>query len=138
MTREIEPDLSLRFGRIAGSSTARVSPVSAVNREDRMLQNDAGKVAVTLSQGQSVSLVHPDGTVCVVAPTPKQVGKCHLVIMAPKTVRIERDKGTVDEIVRLRAERDEARRKYNKAEASNLSLLSRLHDLEAKNRQATK
>ncbi len=88
-----------------------------------MLQNDAGKIAVTLSQGQTVSLVHPDGTVCVVAPTPKQVGKCHLVIIAPKTVRIERDQETADEIVRLRAERDEARRKYNEAKARIAELL---------------
>ena len=51
-----------------------------------------GQVAMTLRHGQSVSLVHPDGTVCVVAPTPKQVGKCHIVIIAPKAVRIERNK----------------------------------------------
>jgi hypothetical protein len=92
-------------------------------RKIEMLQNDAGKIAVTLSQGQTVSLVHPDGTVCVVAPTPKQVGKCHLVIIAPKTVRIERDQETADEIVRLRAERDEARRKYNEAKARIAELL---------------
>jgi hypothetical protein len=67
---------------------------------------------MTLRHGQSVSLVHPDGTVCVVAPTPKQIGKCHIVIIAPKAVRIERDKETADEIERLRAERDEARRMY--------------------------
>jgi hypothetical protein len=47
---------------------------------------------MTLRHGQSVSLVHPDGTVCVVAPTPKQVWKCHIVIIAPKAVRIERNK----------------------------------------------
>jgi hypothetical protein len=47
---------------------------------------------MTLRHGQSVSLVHPDGTVCVVAPTPKQIGKCHIVIIAPKAVRIERNK----------------------------------------------
>ena len=64
---------------------------------------------MTLRHGQSVSLVHPDGTVCVVAPTPKQVGKCHIVIIAPKAVRIERDKETADEIERLRTERDEVR-----------------------------
>lgn len=91
-----------------------------------MLQNDAGKIAVTLSPGQSVSLVHPDGTVCVIAPTPKQVGKCHLVIIAPKAVRIERDPGPTDEISRLRAERDEARRKYDEAKASNVKLISQL------------
>ena len=51
-----------------------------------------GQVAMTLRHGQSVSLVHPDGTVCVVAPTPKQIGKCHIVIIAPKAVRIERNK----------------------------------------------
>jgi hypothetical protein len=51
-----------------------------------------GHVAMTLRHGQSVSLVHPDGTVCVVAPTPKQVWKCHIVIIAPKAVRIERNK----------------------------------------------
>ena len=45
-----------------------------------------------LRHGQSVSLVHPDGTVCVVAPTPKQIGKCHIVIIAPKAVKIERHK----------------------------------------------
>ena len=54
--------------------------------------DNAGNVAMTLRHGQSVSLVHPDGTVCVVAPTPKQVGKCHIVIIAPKAVRIERNK----------------------------------------------
>lgn len=56
------------------------------------MQADTGQVAMTLRHGQSVSLVHPDGTVCVVAPTPKQVGKCHIVIIAPKAVRIERHK----------------------------------------------
>ena len=73
---------------------------------------NTGQVAMTLRHGQSVSLVHPDGTVCVVAPTPKQVGKCHIVIIAPKAVRIERDKETADEIERLRTERDEVRQSY--------------------------
>ena len=73
---------------------------------------NTGQVAMTLRHGQSVSLVHPDGTVCVVAPTPKQIGKCHIVIIAPKAVRIERDKETADEIERLRAERDEVRQSY--------------------------
>ena len=74
------------------------------------MQTDVGHVAMTLRHGQRVSLIHPDGTVCIVEPTPKQVGKCHIVIIAPKEVRIERDKESVDEIEQLRKERDEARR----------------------------
>lgn len=81
------------------------------------MESLTGQVAMTLRHGQSVSLVHPDGTVCVVAPTPKQVGKCHIVIIAPKAVRIERDKETADEIERLRTERDEARRRICEMEA---------------------
>ena len=50
---------------------------------------NTGQVATKLRHGQSVSLVHPDGTVCVIAPTPKQIGKCHIVIIAPKTVKIK-------------------------------------------------
>lgn len=74
------------------------------------MQTDLGHVAMTLRHGQRVSLIHPDGTVCIVEPTPKQFGKCHIVITAPKTVRIERDKESADEIEQLRKERDEARR----------------------------
>ena len=76
------------------------------------MQTDLGHVAMTLRHGQRVSLIHPDGTVCIVEPTPKQFGKCHIVIIAPKTVRIERDKESADEIEQLRKERDEARRQY--------------------------
>jgi hypothetical protein len=67
---------------------------------------------MTLRHGQRVSLIHPDGTVCIVEPTPKQFGKCHIVITAPKEVRIERDKESADEIEQLRKERDEARRMW--------------------------
>lgn len=74
------------------------------------MQTDLGHVAMTLRHGQRVSLIHPDGTVCIVEPTPKQFGKCHIVIIAPKAVRIERDKESADEIEQLRKERDEARR----------------------------
>ena len=74
------------------------------------MQTDRGHVAMTLRHGQRVSLIHPDGTVCIVEPTPKQFGKCHIVIIAPKAVRIERDKESADEIEQLRKERDEARR----------------------------
>ena len=73
------------------------------------MQTDLGHVAMTLRHGQRVSLIHPDGTVCIVEPTPKQFGKCHIVITAPKAVRIERDKESADEIEQLRKERDEAR-----------------------------
>jgi hypothetical protein len=51
---------------------------------------------MTLRHGQRVSLIHPDGTVCIVEPTLKQVGKCHIVITAPKAVKIRRDKETTD------------------------------------------
>ena len=47
---------------------------------------------MTIRHGQRVSLIHPDGTVCIVEPTPKQFGKCHIVITAPKAVKIRRDK----------------------------------------------
>ena len=47
---------------------------------------------MTLRHGQRVSLIHPDGTVCIIEPTLKQVGKCHIVITAPKSVKIRRDK----------------------------------------------
>ena len=56
------------------------------------MQTDLGHVAMTLRNGQRVSLIHPDGTVCIVEPTLKQVGKCHIVITAPKAVKIRRDK----------------------------------------------
>jgi hypothetical protein len=56
------------------------------------MQTDLGHVAMTLRHGQRVSLIHPDGTVCIVEPTLKQVGKCHIVITAPKAVKIRRDK----------------------------------------------
>ena len=78
------------------------------------MQTDLGHVAMTLRHGQRVSLIHPDGTVCIVEPTPKQFGKCHIVIIAPKAVRIERDKESADEIEQLRKERDEARREICK------------------------
>ena len=96
------------------------------------MQTDLGHVAMTLRHGQRVSLIHPDGTVCIVEPTPKQVGKCHIVIIAPKTVRIERDKESVDEIEQLRKERDEARRELKEAKARNTMYLSKIQEYEVR------
>ena len=54
---------------------------------------DAGNVAVTLRHGQSVVIVDEDGrAVAAVAPTPSNVGKVTLVVRAPKTVRILRER----------------------------------------------
>ena len=91
-----------------------------------------GQVAMTLRHGQSVSLVHPDGTVCVVAPTPKQIGKCHIVIIAPKAVRIERDKETADEIEQLEAALLKAINERNEAKERNVRLLSKLQEYEVR------
>ena len=107
------------------------------------MDSPTGQVAMTLRHGQSVSLVHPDGTVCVVAPTPKQIGKCHIVIIAPKAVRIERDKETADEIERLRAECERLRKdglrhidtlvaERDEARARNVRLLSQLQEYEVR------
>jgi hypothetical protein len=93
---------------------------------------NTGQVAMTLRHGQSVSLVHPDGTVCVVAPTPKQVGKCHIVIIAPKAVRIERDKETADEIEQLEAALLKAINERNEAKERNVRLLSQLQEYEVR------
>jgi len=93
---------------------------------------NTGQVAMTLRHGQSVSLVHPDGTVCVVAPTPKQIGKCHIVIIAPKAVRIERDKETADEIEQLEAALLKAINERNEAKERNVRLLSQLQEYEVR------
>lgn len=98
-----------------------------------MIDNtNTGQVAMTLRHGQSVSLVHPDGTVCVVAPTPKQIGKCHIVIIAPKAVRIERDKETADEIEQLEAALLKAINERNEAKERNVRLLSKLQEYEVR------
>jgi len=96
------------------------------------MESLTGQVAMTLRHGQSVSLVHPDGTVCVVAPTPKQVGKCHIVIIAPKAVRIERDKETADEIEQLEAALLKAINERNEAKERNVRLLSKLQEYEVR------
>jgi len=93
---------------------------------------NTGQVAMTLRHGQSVSLVHPDGTVCVVAPTPKQIGKCHIVIIAPKAVRIERDKETADEIEQLEAALLKALHERDEAKERNVRLLSKLQEYEVR------
>ena len=98
------------------------------------MQTDLGHVAMTLRHGQRVSLIHPDGTVCIVEPTPKQFGKCHIVITAPKTVRIERDKESADEIEQLRKERDEARREVCGMNESGLRMNDSDKQREAKRR----
>jgi len=96
------------------------------------MESLTGQVAMTLRHGQSVSLVHPDGTVCVVAPTPKQIGKCHIVIIAPKAVRIERDKETADEIEQLEAALLKAINERNEAKERNVRLLSQLQEYEVR------
>jgi len=96
------------------------------------MDSPTGQVAMTLRHGQSVSLVHPDGTVCVVAPTPKQIGKCHIVIIAPKAVRIERDKETADEIEQLEAALLKAINERNEAKERNVRLLSQLQEYEVR------
>ncbi len=54
---------------------------------------NAGNVAVTLRQGQSVVILDENGRcVAIVAPTPKHVGKMHLVVRAPKSIRVIREK----------------------------------------------
>ena len=54
---------------------------------------NAGNVAVTLRQGQSVAIIDENGRhVAIIAPTPKHVGKMHLVVRAPKSIRIIRER----------------------------------------------
>jgi hypothetical protein len=54
---------------------------------------DAGNVAVTLRHGQSVVVIDEQGrAVAAIAPTPSNVGKVTLVVRAPKTVRIIRER----------------------------------------------
>ena len=54
---------------------------------------NAGNVAVTLRHGQSVVVIDEQGrAVAAIAPTPSHVGKVSLVVRAPKTVRILRER----------------------------------------------
>ena len=55
---------------------------------------NAGNVAVTLRHGQSVVVIVDENgrAVAAVAPTPSNVGKVTLVVRAPKTVRIIRER----------------------------------------------
>jgi hypothetical protein len=54
---------------------------------------NAGNVAVTLRHGQSVVVIDEQGrAVAAIAPPPSNVGKVTLVVRAPKTVRILRER----------------------------------------------
>lgn len=54
---------------------------------------NAGNVAVTLRQGQSVAIIDENGRhVAIIAPTPKHTGKMHLVVRAPKSIRVIRER----------------------------------------------
>ena len=55
--------------------------------------DNAGNVAVTLRQGESIALLDENGeTLAIFAPRPKQRWRMHIVVRAPKSIRVIREK----------------------------------------------
>ena len=54
---------------------------------------NAGNVAVTLRQGESIALLDENGEpIAIFAPRPKQRWRMHVFIRAPKSIRILRER----------------------------------------------